>query len=199
MSESWFWSIPSLSTITQLQNATITQLQTPLLLTAGSHRIHIYSKLAPCALNSPSSDRIYRTGPRNHYHFQGCRNDISKTALRDAAYLPCATSTRQSLICTQQRVCRVLHTANKRRQRWLCREPFFGHMAMSLRCAKMAQGKKNEYGYISPEVRCSHISLEVMKPTTIKREYLFRAHFQPRMSFRARLNRLSAQQICCCV
>ena len=52
--------------------------------------------------------------------------NISKYTLRESVALPSARGTRQSPICTRQRLCRVLHSAKNtrqinRRQRHLCR------------------------------------------------------------------------------
>ena len=62
-------------------------------------------------------------------------------SLPDSVNLPSARGTRQSPICTRQRLCQVLHSANNtrqkmRRQRRLCRVSFVGHSAKPLPSAR---------------------------------------------------------------
>ena len=64
--------------------------------------------------------------------------------LPDSVNLPSARGTRQSPICTRQRLCRVLHSAKstrqkKSRQRRLCRVSFVGHSAKPLPSADTRQ------------------------------------------------------------
>ena len=65
-------------------------------------------------------------------------------ALPDSVNLSSARGTRQSPICTRQRLCRVLHSAKstrqkKSRQRRLCRVSFVGHSAKPLPSADTRQ------------------------------------------------------------
>ena len=66
---------------------------------------------------------------------------MSKSSLPDSVALPSVMGTRQSLICTRQRLCRVLHSAKTTRQkmsrqRRLCRVSFVGHSAKPLPSAR---------------------------------------------------------------
>jgi len=67
--------------------------------------------------------------------------------LLDSGALPSAECTRQRLLCTQQSLCRVQHSAKIlrqkiRRQRFLCRVLFIGHPAKTLPSANPAPGKE---------------------------------------------------------
>ena len=70
--------------------------------------------------------------------------DLPNHSLPDSVNLPSARGTRQSPICTRQRLCRVLHSAKstrqkKSRQRRLCRVSFVGHSAKPLPSADTRQ------------------------------------------------------------
>ena len=61
--------------------------------------------------------------------------------LWDAACLTCVAGTWQNLFCTWQRLCHVLHTANRRRQSHVCRGPFSGTQQSHCRVFYRAHGK----------------------------------------------------------